>query len=300
MKYVKLISFLTMLAVCLSLLAGCGKGKSNEALQGSGNGDESQNVFEQMQNIAESNSAKPVGGYETPAEGDFLWEELDNGVAITSYSGSATAIQIPDQLGGKPVCAIGEEAFTQRELTGVKIPDSVTMIGVKAFCYCTALKEVQLGSGVKTIDREAFEGCLALTDVKLNDGLEMIGDSAFGTTPSLTAITIPNTVTLLDAGAFVLSGLEEITVPGSVQTIGEQAFSTCENLTRAVLEEGVVSVAFKAFEDCQKLEVVELPASATELEEMIFVYTDGVTIHAPAGSAAEAYAKENELAFQAK
>jgi hypothetical protein len=61
-----------------------------------------------------------VGGalFAQSAESDFETapDEVYGGVTITKYVGWDTAIKIPAAIGGKPVTAIGKEAFAQSDL----------------------------------------------------------------------------------------------------------------------------------------------------------------------------------------
>ena len=75
----------------------------------------------------------PLGTFTAPAaisasaEGEFTCDVTETGVTITSYSGSATSLEIPDTLDGKPVVAIGSRVFRDHtELESVVIPKGVT------------------------------------------------------------------------------------------------------------------------------------------------------------------------------
>lgn len=142
--------------------------------------------------------------------------------------------------------------------------------------------------------------CLALKTVSLNQGLIKIGDMAFSNTPSLGAIDLPHSLESMGEGVFVLSGISELTIPGNVKTIERQLCSTCSNLERVILEDGIEAVRNKAFEDCKNLKTIEIPLSVAEIEPLAFMYTEQVTIVAPAGSAAESFAKDAGIAFSAK
>ena len=68
--------------------------------------------------------------------------------------------------------------------------------------------------------------------------------------------------------------LTSIMIPDSVTSIDEAAFRECENLENIIIGTGTTSIGNWAFWGCKKL-----------------------TIHAPSGSYAEQYAKENDIQF---
>lgn len=301
MKKRKLFAALILFVAIALLFCACSQDTSSEDPQNNADmAEESKDIFDQMQDIAATNSAVSVGEYATPDESCFVTEPIDGGVAVCSYLGDLKAIEIPDTINGEKVLAINSGAFSDTAVTGVRIPDSVTQIKEKAFYYCMTLVEVELGSGVQEIGYEAFEGCLALRSVKLNQGLRRIGSMVFSNTPSLGEIILPESLESTGEGVFVLSGIHELTIPGNVKTIERQVCSTCTNLEHVIIADGVETIKNKAFESCKALLTVEIPASVQEIESLTFMYTDQVTIVAPAGSTAEAFARDNELAFSAQ
>lgn len=297
----KALKVFSVIVISLLLFCACSQNAPSESKGTNIDiANESQNVSDQIQQIVDSNSAVTVGEYAVPDAASFDTDTIDGGVTIRAYHGDLKAIEIPDTINGEKVLAIESGAFTNAEVTGVKIPDSVTQISEKAFYFCMTIVEVEFGSGVLEVGDEAFEGCFALTKVSLNQGLKSIGEMVFGNTPSLVDVSLPDSLEFMGEGAFVLSGIKELTIPGSVKTIEEQVFSTCSNLERIVLEDGVESIKHNAFEDCDNLVSVEIPASVTEIESLAFLYTEQVTIIAPANSVADTFAREAELIFSAK
>ncbi len=262
--------------------------------------EEVDNVQEEIDKNVEENGNAEIGTYVTPDESAFTWEAAEGGVAVTGYTGSDTSIYIPEKLGGETVVQIASGAFSNTQVVGVSCADSVVSLADQAFFYCVTLNEIKMGSAMRQIGNQAFEGCSALSTVVLNDGLETLGENAFGYCVSLKNVELPDTLTSIGAGAFALSGLESVTIPGTVEVVGEEAFSTCAALQTAVLDEGVKALGDYAFAYCDALEKAEIPGSVEELGIRVFTGSTDVTVYGPAGSAIEAYATENEVAFQAQ
>ena len=84
----------------------------------------------------------------------------------------------------------------------VVIPDTVTVIGEKAFYCCSGLTSVTIPNSVTSIGGGAFSGCSGLTSVTIPNSVTSIGDWAFSYCSSLTSVTIPNSVTSIGNYAF--------------------------------------------------------------------------------------------------
>lgn len=291
-------NYLKTLTICMLiaalLLAGCAKEeeKPQEVIT-----DQQDIIQEVIGDIVET-IPEEVGGYVTPAESNFTWESAEGGVKITSYTGTDTAIIVPDMLGGKNVVAIDAGTFDQVMLTGIQLPDTLLAVEEQTFLYHVSLLEVALGEGTQTIGANAFEGCVALTKVELGESLQDIEDMAFTGCQELKSIRFPEGLKSIKRGAFGMTGLEEVLIPGSVE-VGDQAFSGCPNLKTVEIKEGVTRIADKVFETCPMLETAKIPASVVEMGIRVFNQCENVTIIAPSGSVAEAYAKENDVAFKA-
>ena len=68
-------------------------------------------------------------------ETDFRVQPVEGGksIEITDYVGSKRDVIIPSKIQGLPVTHIGEDAFERKNLTSVRIPNSVTTIMNDAF-----------------------------------------------------------------------------------------------------------------------------------------------------------------------
>ncbi len=66
-----------------------------------------------------------------------------------------------------------------KNLTSIKIPDSVKSIGRGLFSNCTDLKSVTIPNGVTSIGVNTFNSCTSLTSVTIPDSVTSIGNQAF-------------------------------------------------------------------------------------------------------------------------
>lgn len=77
-------------------------------------------------------------------------------------------------------------------------------------------------------------------------------------------ITLPSTLEAIGEYAFSRSNITEITIPGSVERVGNNAFYDCDELVKVKLESGVKEIGESAFHTCSKLAEIEY----TTLEEI--------------------------------
>ena len=118
--------------------------------------------------------------YECNLSGDMVYQASDDAATLVRYFGSDSKVDIPAELGGKPVTSIGVYAFWNcRSLTKVTIPEGVTSIKDSTFWYCISLTEVNIPKSVETIGDEAFQFCDSLTEVTIPEGVTSIESHAF-------------------------------------------------------------------------------------------------------------------------
>lgn len=70
-----------------------------------------------------------------------------------------------------------------------------------------------------------------------------------------------------------------------------------ENIVSVRIPEGILAIEDFSFAVLQQLKMVAIPASVTKIGRWAFDKCPNLTIHAPAGSYAETYAKENDIPF---
>ncbi len=146
-----------------------------------------------------------------PADAYVLWgyswmmfKSNDSGYSFTQ-NGMGENVAIPREYNGKPVTEISSVGYPQKTLKKVIIPDTVKLIGQKAFEGCTALKEIVIPDSVEGIGQSAFYGCTALRTVILgeNSSLRYISKWAFYECTALTSFTVTKNVTSISENAFL-------------------------------------------------------------------------------------------------
>ena len=228
----------------------------------------------------------------------------DGNATITAYKGNAWTLIIPKTLDGHKVVAIGRNAFSSSQskayLKTVIIPEGVTKIEPSAFQTCLSLQKVSFPSTLKWIGRYAFYGCTALTSVELPAGLEVLDCFSFGECTSLRRVTLPLNFSIGNEGyipyngpfegctalrgvtfckgitripnyLFFKSGLETITIPETVTTIGGSALRCCTNLTEINLPDSLTTIEGSyAFSENPKLTEITLPQNLETIGERAF------------------------------
>lgn len=141
-------------------------------------------------------------------------------------------------------------------------------MGTKAFQGCTSLTNVQF-TNVEMISYHAFQGASSLQSVDLT-GVKKIGDGAFGGIKQLKMVLFGKKTEAIGGAAFEGTGIEEITIPSGVTSIGNGSFQNCTSLKKVTVQDGVTSIPTIAFNADAALEDVTLPASLTEVKDNAF------------------------------
>ena len=233
-------------------------------------------------------------------------------VVISDCSGS---IVIPEKVTHEGtefvVTKIGDSAFSSGKITSITIPNSVTSIERFAFRGCGQMTSITFGNGLTSIGAYAFDYCIGLTSITIPDNVTGIGDFAFRNCSGLTSITIPKSVTYIGGRVFLKcssltsikvesgnttydsrdncnaiiykssntlkDGCKNTTIPSSVTSISNYAFSYCSGLTSITIPNSVTRIGEYAFDHCSGLTSITIPNSVTSIGNYAFWFCSGLT-----------------------
>lgn len=161
----------------------------------------------------------------------------------------------------KATTTIGKGAFTYNHSKNIELPETITTIEDEAFEY-SRISKIILPSSLTTLKQDnsgIFSSTENLTSVSINGESEKFSviDNVLYNKNVTTIVAVP-------------TGVTEVTIPKTVTTIGEYAFSTT-NIEEMVIPEGVTSIEKGAFCDSQ-LNKISLPSTLRSIKEEAFYY----------------------------
>ena len=193
-----------------------------------------------MNLLVNAQTANPASDFEYDLDPEGV------GVVIKKYKGKAKNVIIPSMIEDFPVIALKDGSFAKSDIVSVVIPDSVVYMW-GSFRSCKSLAKVTLPKGIEKIYVETFAFCSSLKEIVLPEGLKEI-----------------------DTAAFPYSGLESISIPDSVSSIGSYAFNGCKALKSVVIGNGVHIIEESAFANCKSLADIAIGDSLQTVEQYAF------------------------------
>lgn len=198
--------------------------------------------------------------------GLFTYELKGNGNAvITRFDWGANGgndIYVPRQIDGYTVTEIGEYAFSSKDavlvtwvqkngsdfssMLGEKVvvvlPDTITMIGEKAF-FCTSITSVTIPASVQLIGSGAFAGCnfLKQHSVASENSVYTTIDGVLYNKTNKELVSFPSGYENVDSRGFA--------IPDGIISIGEYAFAgvNCRNDGKITIPSSVTQIKDYAF-----------------------------------------------------
>ena len=193
-----------------------------------------------------------------------------------------------------------------KALTSIDIPASIKEIEKNAFYGCSSLQEVSLHEGLESIDHGAFYDC-ALSSVSIPASVSYIGKYPWGHCSNLNEYyvddnnlhycsingvlftkdqknlvcfpckregiyNIPSGTEKIYPGCFSFSTVENIVIPESLKSIGENAFTSMNNLQEFTIPSSITSIGEGIFWGCHNLKSVVLESNISEVPRDMFIF----------------------------
>ncbi len=217
------------------------------------------------------------------------------GIGAFSNCESLTAVNIPNS-----VTNIENDAFYGcSSLISVSLSQSITSIVDNTFNGCSSLKSIDIPETVNSIGGGAFLNCSNLETIYIPNSITYIGYDAFAgcnnlqyneydnayylgndenpflyliksKSKNILTCEINNNCKYIYSYAFSNNKLTTITIPNSVISIGNGAFSGCSNLTFINIPNSVTTIFSEAFANCEGLTMVAIPNSVNKIEYNAF------------------------------
>ena len=202
--------------------------------------------------------------------------------------------------------------------TEINLPSSITEIGKLTFFSDTAYYKnpdnwdngcLYLGTNLVAMDNTVPETLVLHDDITCVAERLVIADS-----PEIKKVILPDHFVHNLVNLPLNKSLESAIIPAGLDIIPDNMFVGCTNLTEVTIEDGVKAIGENAFAGCTKLTSLAIPDSVTHIGEKavgygiafylengnkyIYLHTEDFVVYGLQDSAAEEYAKANELTFR--
>lgn len=164
----------------------------------------------------------------------------------------------------------GYSFYNWSKLASLKLPKSVTEIGVYAVGECHNLSDVILPNSLITIKSRAFYHDENLNNIEFPTGLKTIGSDAFSDCKNLSVAELPANLETIASGVF--SGCEKLTrieLPPSLKTISTACFAGCSSLDSISLP-GIETIGASSFAYCYQLSSIKMPSTLKSIGDNAF------------------------------
>ena len=182
----------------------------------------------------------------------------------------------------KRLSSLGAAAFYDTSLTYFYVPKTLKTVGINgsivgigsyskgAFAE-SKLKTIEFEEGIKYVPDVLCYDAALLENVAFPDTVTTIGNSSFSYCSGLSDLALGHSVETINSNAFKgCSSLENVVIPSNVSFLGSGSFSQCESLKSVIVENDNCVLEDYVFELSPLLESVKLPANMKSLTRGLF------------------------------
>ena len=176
-----------------------------------------------------------------------------------------------------------------KDPTGFTIPDTVTQIAHFAFVGFKG-SSLKLPAGLTSIGDHAFQNS-KLTSITIPSKVESIGNYAFrnllaAKDAMLTKVIFEDNIKMSRIGEYAFTAnynlKEVINIPDSVSNIGKYAFNGCQSLTEITLPAALIEIPERMFQNCYALAEIEIQQNVQSIGTSAFANCGIYEIELPA------------------
>lgn len=132
------------------------------------------------------------------------------------------------------------------------------------------ITSIVVENGITHVGNEAFSYATKSTSVDLADTVTSIGYKAFNANYELSRLSMPSIETIGNNSFSGCYNLSSVDWPKQLHTIGSHAFYNCKKLTDPVFTDSLKSMGEYAFAYCDSIQNISLPASLTSIAYYAF------------------------------
>ena len=160
-----------------------------------------------------------------------------------------------------------------------KIPDDISRIW---FAY-SKLTHIEINVPLKILPGGAFAYCFHLHTIILpKDSIKIIEDMCFSNCPQIIEITIPDSVEEIGEKVFEnCMSLSKIHLSNNLRIIKEYCFHNCYSIEEIVIPNSVEEIENDCFRGCISLHNITLPTSLKVLDDGLFTSTNIKELYVP-------------------
>lgn len=275
-----------------------------------------------IQSVKIPRSVEFIGGFAFENCTGLVTVEMHDDVryiAESAFEGCSSLrnIELPQNI----QCLASYAFYKCTSLVDVRIPKNLKYLNVSTYRGCTNLERVEMHNELIGIGDYAFYSCEELDKINIPENVEFIGGFAFhetkwfneqlknndvvlvnnkvlGAAIDAEEIVIPNGAIEIVSGAFIDCEMALISIPDTIEKIGDVSFNRCSNLKSVRLPDNLKYFGDGMFYYCSDLVSIAIPKDVKILDPRMFRDCSKLTIYCDADSMAKQYAIKNSLIYK--